>query len=263
MKETVLRPIIDVLQTYQPIDLLAMDAVKLMDRMDTKYVLNLDQCQKLLQQMAQKYAVLDIDQMRLIPYQSEYFDTPALLCYHQNHAGKYSRQKVRLRTYGNSGQRFFELKTKNNKGRTIKKRVEQQAHTAWQHNPQNVELLEQNSNMLLQNLTPQVHIAYQRCTLVDLQGQARITFDFGLNFWAENQAKSAIFEDLVIIEIKQNKIANNAVASWLKTQGIRPGSINKYCLGMISLHPTLKKNRFKNRYLQLLKKTYNDTPSVA
>jgi hypothetical protein len=262
IKESLL-PIQQILQTYQPIDLLAMDAVKLMDRVDTKYVLTLPQTLQLLQAMQPNYAVLEIDSLRIIPYQSEYFDTPTLSCFHENQRGKLSRQKLRIRTYGNNGQSYLELKTKINKGRTVKIRTQQLGETTWQENTANIALLAENSVLQVQNLSSQVTISYQRCTLVDLKGQARITFDFGLEFSKSNGPAARQFNQLVIIEIKQNKITQNAIAQWLKANTLRPGSINKYCLGMISLYPDLKKNRFKKRYLQLLKKAaFNDNSSV-
>jgi hypothetical protein len=43
----------------------------------------------------------------------------------------------------------------------------------------------------------------------------------------------------------------------LKSQGILPFSISKYCIGMLSLHNELKYNTFKRKLLKINKLTAN------
>jgi hypothetical protein len=55
-------------------------------------------------------------------YENTYFDTDYFLFYHQHHNEKRKRFKVRFRKYSSTDESFFEIKIKNNKNRTIKKR---------------------------------------------------------------------------------------------------------------------------------------------
>ena len=53
-----------------------------------------------------------------------YFDTPDRQMYAEHQRGRKNRQKIRVRRYESSGVSFLEVKRKNNKGRTDKKRME-------------------------------------------------------------------------------------------------------------------------------------------
>ena len=100
-----------------------MDAVKLMNRTDTKFVFPLTTLIKILPKLVEHYRVLEINGVRLNAYRSLYFDTEDFQFYHQHHNGKTNRNKVRFREYIDSGLSFLEVKRKNNKGETIKKRI--------------------------------------------------------------------------------------------------------------------------------------------
>jgi hypothetical protein len=65
----------EVLQKLSPISLNEMDSIKLMERVDTKYVFKIELLRELLQDLADKYRVLEISGNRLTTYESLYFDT--------------------------------------------------------------------------------------------------------------------------------------------------------------------------------------------
>ena len=113
-----------ILSTYQPITLDEMSGIKLMNRTDTKFVTTVDRLRLLLTMAHDDYRAQEIDGKRQALYYTAYFDTPDNNMYlvHQNgHAG---RQKLRIRSYVDSGLNYLEVKTKNNRGRTKKKRVD-------------------------------------------------------------------------------------------------------------------------------------------
>ena len=114
----------ELLKTFAPISLDAMSGVKLMNRTDTKFVTDQNHLRMLLQMAQGDYFVQEIDGQRNLEYDTTYFDTAAFDMYNQHQWNHTNRQKIRFRTYCISGLQFMEVKTKNNHGRTKKKRME-------------------------------------------------------------------------------------------------------------------------------------------
>ena len=114
----------NILGTFAPITLEQMSSVKLMNRTDTKFVTNMAKLRLLLQMAQADYFVQEIDGERNPEYDTTYFDTYNFDMYNQHQWNHTNRQKIRFRTYCVSGLQFMEVKTKNNHGRTKKKRIE-------------------------------------------------------------------------------------------------------------------------------------------
>ena len=112
-----------ILDTMAPITLKEMKAVRLMNRVDDKYLLNRGQLMELLERIAPNYYVQRIDGEALAPYHTLYFDTDELAMYTAHHNRKLNRQKLRVRCYRSNQTTFFEIKNKNNKGKTNKIRI--------------------------------------------------------------------------------------------------------------------------------------------
>ena len=108
---------------FEPITLDEMKAVRMMNRTDTKYVIPISSLAELLKRSAANYRVQEVDGERLLTYHTVYYDTPGQAMYIAHQNGKKTREKIRLRTYVSSGLTFFEIKNKNNRGRTDKKRI--------------------------------------------------------------------------------------------------------------------------------------------
>ena len=107
-----------VLETFSPISLGEMDSIRLMNRIDTKYLTTTSVLVRLLEDAAARgYRALETDGTRLCPYDTLYYDTPELQMFLDHHNRRLVRQKVRTRTYVGSGQTFLEIKRKNNHGR--------------------------------------------------------------------------------------------------------------------------------------------------
>ena len=88
-----------------------------------------------------------------------------------------------------------------------------------------------------------LQVDYDRITLVDKQGKERITIDLNLAY--DNRSQKIAYPDRVIIEVKHERNFRSIQRDLFRRLGIRPGSISKYCLGVMSLYPQVKKNRFK------------------
>ena len=157
-----------------------MDEVKLMNRTDTKFVFPLSTLHKILPELVDHYRVLEIDGVRLNAYRSLYFDTEDFQFYHQHHNGKTGRNKVRFREYIDSGLAFLEVKRKNNKGKTIKKRIKV-GDIPEQLDGPNKDFVDKVVGEKL-DLKPQHWNKFSRITLVHKIRKERLTIDVNFRF---------------------------------------------------------------------------------
>ena len=119
----------DKLSNFKTIQLKDMDLVKLLNRKDTKFVFHNSKIDHLLEKLSSTYKLLQINDMNTFTYHNTYFDTEDNLFYNQHHNEKRNRFKVRFRQYSGTDDCYFEIKTKNNKNRTIKKRLKVEKNT--------------------------------------------------------------------------------------------------------------------------------------
>ncbi len=239
-----------ILNLFEPIDLAQMDAVKLMDRQETKYAFHIQQLPQLLEALTEDYFVLEVNGIKNSAYTSLYYDTPDFFLYHQHHNGRRNRYKIRHRTYLESGLGFFEVKFKNTKGRTQKNRIP----LLQDNNTYEVEknhFIQKKTPIDPQTLKPVVWINYKRMTLVSKQSLERLTIDTSLEMGYGST--SIALPGLVIAEVKQESKATSVFIRLMKDCHIRPGSLSKYCMAIGLTHAEVKKNRFKP-YLNQLKK---------
>lgn len=111
------------LNQFNNINLEDLNQVKLLNRKDTKYIFHENNLPNLLNKLSSSFKILEINNKRKFFYESIYFDTDDFMFYNQHHNEKRSRFKVRFRKYDATNNVFFEIKKKNNKNRTIKKRI--------------------------------------------------------------------------------------------------------------------------------------------
>ena len=104
-----------------PIGLDDMKAVRLMNRVDQKYMASAMDLEPLLDRVAEGYYVQHVKGDPLSPYRTLYFDTGDLAMYTMHHNRKLNRQKLRVRTYRSTNTTFFEIKNKDNKWNNSKK----------------------------------------------------------------------------------------------------------------------------------------------
>ena len=115
----------ELLAGFDPITLEQMKGIKLMNRTDTKFITTIDRLEELLLNAQGQYFIQEIEGGRNMPYFTRYFDTPDCSMYVMHQNGKKTRQKVRVRSYVDSGLAFIEVKNKNNHGRTKKTLIPQ------------------------------------------------------------------------------------------------------------------------------------------
>ncbi len=234
---------------FDTTSLAEMSRAKLLNRVDTKYIVTPAVLVKALSKHIDDYEVLAVNNKVNLSYKTIYFDTADLAMYKEHHNGKNHRYKVRYRQYEETGDKFIEVKEKF-KNRTLKQRLRIDRFTypiakgleclvndCTPYNPKQLE--------------PKLTTQFNRITLINKKACERITIDLDINFYNESSETYSL-GNCAIVEIKRDKEdIYSAFARTLKKQGVLPISISKYCLGTIALNNQVKYNRFKPRLRKL------------
>ena len=235
-----------IITDFSSISLDEMDDVKLMSRNDTKFAFKANKMPLLLKKLLPFYRVLSIDDKLIHDYKSLYFDTNNRKFYLDHHNGRVNRNKIRFREYVGSKLTFLEIKLKNNKGKTIKRRMK-------------VESINTNLSKKQQKYIEKIigeptevnskqWINFSRITFVHKIQKERLTMDVNLTF--ENNNDKGDMKHIVIAEVKQERMSRSSDFMRIaKEMHILPIRISKYCLTTLALNPLLKKNRFKEKVL--------------
>jgi len=239
------------LNEFDPITLKEMDSVKLQDRIDTKFMFKDNLLPLILDRMINDYYILDINGIRYNHYETLYFDTEQFDLYLKHHNGRVNRYKFRARRYVESDLNFFEIKFKNQKGRTVKDRIKR-PELVSKICDTSYEFVKNTSNINPESLVAKLWVNYRRMTFVGKHTQERLTIDTKLTFLDEHQ--TVPITGLVIAEVKQGSVRDKSpFVGIMRHHKVKEKSISKYCLGVISLHQDIKKNRFKPTLLYLQK----------
>lgn len=254
------------LQTFEPIGLDQMKEVKLMNRIDTKYVIPLAQLVPLLHTAAPEYFVQCTDGKRTAEYHTIYLDTIDHRMYNIHQAGRKIRQKIRIRHYLDTDNTFLEVKKKNNHGRTKKKRIEIPA-LLLNDTPTREEVMsrlpEESSSFIadrswftLESLTPHVENRFERITLVNRAFTERLTIDLCVRFHNYETGRNADIGHLVIIELKRDGATYSPMYNLLLRMHIHQGGFSKYCIGCAMTNSQLRQNNFKEKIHRIEKLKY-------
>ena len=241
----------EVIKLFEPISLEQMSGVKLMNRTDTKFVTTTERLQLLLQMAQNDYYVQEIDGERNLEYDTTYFDTKQFDMYNHHQWNHVNRQKIRFRTYCISGLQFMEVKTKNNHGRTKKKRIEVTDMDVLEK--QKYDFLSKHLRYGADTLQPALNNHFSRITLVNKGKTERLTIDSSLSFHNLQSNKSMDMGDLVIIELKRDGLVSSPVLDMLRQLRIHPHGFSKYCMGSALTNPQLPTNRFKRKLIEVRK----------
>lgn len=166
------------------LDLDRIAAVRLMNRVDTKYLVDERRCMELLELAADQYYVQIIDDCRACRYATLYYDTPQWDMYHLHHNRRLTRQKIRTRTYVETGVTYLEVKNKSNKGRTHKRRMalDRSLFAAAATDTAAADFLRREARYAPETLSPSLATRFVRVTLVNHAMTERLTIDFDLHF---------------------------------------------------------------------------------
>lgn len=250
---TSLLPIID---GFAPITLEEMSGIRLMNRIDAKYLASESQLLKLLELARNDYFIQSIDGIRQSEYRTLYYDDRDNIMYLNHHNGRLTRQKVRIRTYVDTDDNFFEVKLKNNHGRTKKKRIHLTGPDTLLRDGA-AEFLEEHTMlpMHLSDLSPKIGNHFRRITLVNKARTERLTIDRELSFHNLVSGIDRDMDNLVVIEVKRDGNTYSPIQDILRELRIFPSGFSKYCIGMALTMPGIKRNLFNERLRKIEKIT--------
>ena len=240
------------MSVFSHISLSDMDNVKLMSRTDTKFAFSSNKLSILLNKISPFYHILSINNNLIHDYKSLYYDTGDFKFYFDHHNQRVNRHKVRFREYVGSGLTFLEVKCKNNKGRTIKKRMKVKkiaTELSKEHKDYLTDIIGKDYS-----INPKQHIDFSRMTFVHKQKKERLTIDINLTFSCDQQEGD--FKQIVIAEVKQERMSRSSDFMRIaKEMSILPIRLSKYCMSILELNSDIKQNRFKRkkRFINKLK----------
>lgn len=259
----------DILKKYEPISLGEMKDVRLMNRTDTKFVTTTEKLLRLLDMARGEYFVQEINGRRVASYYTVYFDTENCDMFLVHQSGRLNRQKLRIRSYVDSGLNFLEVKTKNNRKRTSKERVAVDGFdpespcygmvlgggrddvSGDYHG-----FLSQQLCYDPATLKEQLENRFDRITLVNKMKTERLTIDTNLRFHNLTTGEDAEFGGLAIIELKRDGLAFSPILEMLRELRIKPMGFSKYCMGTAATNRELKHNCFLPR-MRMVEKMRN------
>ncbi len=222
-----------------------MDHVKLMRRRDTKYVFSLSKLPEILQSIHERYYVLDIQNHRKHPYSTLYYDTSDYEMYNNHHGKRLNRFKVRVREYSLSGIAYLEVKFKNNRGETIKRRINPAEPMNISTDESSV-FLKENSPYHANEIAPVLKNSFNRITLVSKYSAERVTIDVDLTFKDIESEQKKEMPGICIIEVKRDLSSQHSdIIKALRKARLQPSGFSKYCMGTAMTNNEVKTNLFK------------------
>lgn len=232
------------LSNFIPISLEEMEHVKLLNRIDTKFIIHEDKLTEYLSAISNQYSLLKIGGKSIHPYETLYFDTADFRLYKMHHNGNRNRFKLRCRKYTNTGIAFFEVKSKTNTDRTVKNRI-QIANIPETLDEQLNQYISEHTPSKIQNYIPALRVYFDRLTLVNKLANERLTFDMNLRYKFNGDEKAIM--NIVIVEVKQEKFTFSPLRELMRIQRQHQNYMSKYCLGLTCLHKELIMNNFKHK----------------
>lgn len=234
---------------FNPISLAALNTkAAMLERLDNKYVICEAVLRAALAELAQHFDVLEIDGKRAFSYDTCYFDDDALHSYYDHHQGRRRRCKVRVRRYNDAQLCFVEVKLKDKRGITIKKRLDYTVDkygTLDEAACAHVERCYRNlyGEPFRYALAPVIEMRYERVTLVAREGGERMTIDSRLLF-RRGERSCMTPPDVFVVETKSangNGIADRILRALHQHPTAR---CSKYCVGMAALEAVARHNKF-------------------
>lgn len=246
---------VEILNNMAPISLEEMAGVKLMNRVDTKYLTTMPVLVKMLDKASDGFMIQESAEIRNSPYYTRYYDTGDARMYYDHQRGKKSRRKIRIREYVSTDTLpFLEIKDKNNKGRTKKKRVPMDLGEGILLYE---DFLTRYSEFSAEFLVPKIENRFNRITLVNEEKTERITIDTSLEFHNFVTDRSLQLPNLVIIEWKRDGLSSKSrLKSLLRDFRIKESGFSKYIIGMALTDCSLPNNKIKTR-LRYIEKLHN------
>ncbi len=218
---------------------------QLLSRVDSKYVACDHQIAGLLAALRDDYAVLRVASGPIATYQSLYFDSASLQCFHDHRRGRRIRHKVRIRHYPDRQVSYLEVKTKRNATVTDKQR-RKIAYGTTQLGDADLAFLRLHVATLADQLAPALWMGFARISLIGRTTVERVTIDLGLIAGQDGDDAQPLpgIAALAVIEVKQPRFCVRTPAMRaLAGAGLRAASMSKYVVAQALTRPGLRRNR--------------------
>jgi VTC domain len=236
-------------RAFAPIGLNELNAkAAMLERIDNKYVVRAEVLAQAVAELALRFDILEIDGKRSFTYETCYFDDVDRHSYFDHHQGRRQRAKVRVRKYLDAGLCFVEVKLKDKRGTTIKKRMRYALEKYGTLDAQAVAHVRQAFRDQYERdfehvLEPSLEMSYRRLTLVAKDGGERMTVDGGIRFHAGGEVH-ATEGDVFVVETKSAS-GNGIADKVLRNLHQHPtNACSKYCVGMSMTGAVQRHNRF-------------------
>jgi VTC domain len=241
---------------FSPISLQQLEENSgMLERIDNKYVVNQDVLRMAAPELAKHFDILEIDGRRSFTYETCYFDNAESRCYFDHHQARKKRVKVRMRKYLEAGLCFVEVKLKDRRGVTVKKRLRCALDSFGALDETAREFVNDVFQSLYNRAFPHdisrnLDMRYQRLTLVAKDGGERMTLDSRVRFIMDGETRQ-VDEQLFIIEAKSAK-GNGIADRILRRLHQHPTKhVSKYCTGLATMSGGLKQNNFRSALKKL------------
>ncbi len=235
---------------FSPISLAELNTnAEMLRRRDNKYVIERPVMQEALEEFIDYFDVLEINGRRSFTYDTCYFDSPDFECYRDHHRGRRQRIKVRIRNYIESDLCFVEVKLKDKRGESIKKRLAYDPTNSQELDGRAIEFIQTCYNTLYKRAFPHhleraVDMRYKRVTLVAKDGGERMTIDSKLCFMSGGSTHH-VADDKFIVETKSAN-GNGIADKVLRSLHRHPSKhCSKYCTATAILNADVKSNNFR------------------
>lgn len=223
-----------------------MGIITVFKRHELKYILTLEEYEKLLKCMNGK---MQLDKYGRNRVTSIYFDTDDYKIIRKSLEKPKYREKLRVRIYGKPDleeKAFIELKKKY-KGIVYKRRISAKQSEVLKHLNDKVEILEKSQiqreidyfKSTYDNIKPRVYLAYEReAYFTDEDNEFRMTFDFNIKIRDEKVSllsseidKEVLSNDKVLLEVKTVRGMPFWLLNFFKENNILTVSFSKYGTG--------------------------------
>ena len=217
---------------------------ELLRRIDSKYLLDGARLARLLAGLDQHYVAFRVASGSIATYESLYFDTPDLVCFHDHRRGRRLRNKIRIRHYPDREVSYLEIKAKRTEVLTHKHRLKIPFRS---ENIGDAELafLRAHLGPVADLLRPELRINYRRIGLLALGSSERVTIDLDLTFIAMDGTTHQV-GDAIVLEVKQSATSRSTpIARSLAAIGAREQSLSKYTTAIALTRPEVRNNRLR------------------
>ncbi|MFL6091164.1 MAG: polyphosphate polymerase domain-containing protein [Aeromicrobium sp.] len=218
----------------------------LMQRTDRKYIAPVETVRELVKAVRDTHQVLVINDRRYTTYRTMYFDTDEFTSARAHVQGRRQRWKVRSRLYVEDQLSRVEVKTKDNRGNTVKVMGNSHPDYFGTLEGDDRDFVEHHLSEFpdtdVRDLGPTAEVRYTRATLSDLDAGTRVTLDWGLSMHLATG--DAWMDDRFVMVETKGPTSLGRADKILYELGVRPRGFSKYVSAASTLSPDIPANDF-------------------